>query len=272
LTIIQSIILGVIQGLTEFLPISSSGHLVLVPAFFHWQIPSDEAFIFDVLVQIATLIAVIVYFWSDLVRIALGFLKSTFRKESWQSEDTRLGWLIIIATIPAGILGILIKDAIETAFSSPKAVGIFLIITALLLVVAERVGKKNRSLKQLSWKDALIIGCFQGLSLLPGVSRSGSTICGGMVRDLHRKDAARFSFLMAIPIMLAAGLLESIDLIQTPNMTQWLPVFIPGFIVAGLTGYFSIRWLLQFLTNHRLDYFSIYLIILGLITLVLPGI
>jgi undecaprenyl-diphosphatase len=268
----QSIILGIVQGLTEFLPISSSGHLVLIPAFFHWQIPSDEAFIFDVLVQIATLIAVIAYFWSDIVRIVVGFLKGLIQKESRLSEDSRLGWLIIIATIPAGILGLLIKDIIETAFSSPKAVGIFLIITAILLIVAEKVGKRNREIKQLNWKDALLIGCFQGLSLLPGISRSGSTMCGGMVRHLHRKEAARFSFLMYIPIMLAAGLLETIDLIQMPNVTQLLPVFIPGFIVAGITGYFSIRWLLNFLTKHRLDYFSIYLIIIGLITLILPGI
>ncbi len=270
MTIVQSIILGIIQGLTEFLPISSSGHLVLAPAFLHWQIPSEEAFIFDVLVQIATLVGVIAYFWSDLVRIFFGFLKSIFKKESWQADDTRLGWLIIIATIPAGILGLLIKDVIEAAFTSPKAVGVFLIITAILLIVAERVGKANRDIKQLTWKDAVIIGCFQGIALLPGISRSGSTICGGMVRHLHRKDAARFSFLMSIPIMLAAGLWESIDLIHVPDMGQLLPVFIPGFIAAGITGYLSIRWLLQFLTKHRLDYFSVYLIIIGLVTLVFP--
>jgi len=267
----QSIILGIIQGLTEFLPISSSGHLVLIPAFLHWQIPANEAFTFDVLVQIATLIGVIAYFWSDLVRIFWGVLKSLFQQESWQAEDARLGWLIIIATIPAGFFGVLFKGMVEAAFNSPRAVGVFLLITAILLFIAERIGKTNRELKQMNWKDALIIGIFQAFSVLPGISRSGSTICGGMVRQLHRKEAARFSFLMSIPIMLAAGLLESVKLLQTPNFNQLLPVFIPGFIVSGVTGYLSIRWLLQFLTKHRLDLFSIYLIILGVISLVLPG-
>lgn len=271
MTIIQSIILGIIQGLTEFLPVSSSAHLVLIPAFLNWQIPANEAFIFDVLVQIATLIGVIVYFWSDLMRIFIGFIKSIFQKASWQEEDTRLGWLIIIASIPAGIFGLLFKDIIEAAFNSPKVVGVFLIVTALMLFAAERIGKSNRDLKQLNWKDALIIGLFQCTATLPGISRSGSTICGGMVRQFHRKDAARFSFLMSIPIMLAAGLLECIDLFQTPNLGQLLPVFIPGFIASGIIGYLSIRWLLQFLTKHRLDYFSFYLIILGAITLVFPG-
>jgi len=269
-TIFQSIILGIVQGLTEFLPVSSSGHLVLVPAFLGWRIPSDVAFIFDVLVQIATLVGVIAYFWVDLIKIIGGFIKSLFRQESWQAEDARLGWMIIIATIPAGIMGVLIKDIIESAFSSPKAVGAFLIITALILIAAERIGKQNRDLKTLNWKDALVIGFFQALAVFPGISRSGSTICGGMVRHLHRKDAARFSFLMSIPIMLAAGLMECIDLLQTPHVSQWLPVFIPGFIVAAITGYLSIRWLLSFLNRHRLDYFSAYLIILGLITLVVP--
>ncbi|MBN1537878.1 MAG: undecaprenyl-diphosphatase UppP [Anaerolineales bacterium] len=268
MTIWQSIVLGVIQGLTEFLPISSSGHLVLVPTFLNWQIPSEDAFLFDVLVQIATLFAVIIYFWSDLVRIFTGVVKSINNKESWQDEDVRLGWLIIIATIPAGIFGLLFKDIIEASFNSAQAVGVFLIITALLLIAAERIGKSNRDLKQLNWKDALIVGLFQSLATLPGISRSGSTMCGGMVCHLHRKDAAKFSFLMSIPIMLAAGLLESINLLQAPNLNQLLPVFIPGFIASGITGYLSIRWLLKFLTRHRLDYFSVYLIILGMATFV----
>lgn len=270
MTIAQSIILGVIQGLTEFLPISSSGHLVLVPAFLHWHIPSNEAFIFFVLVQIATLIGVIAYFWTDLVDIFVGLIKSIFLKEARQAEDTHLGWLIMIATLPAGIFGLLIKPIIEAAFSSSKAVGIFLIITALLLIGAERVAKPARVLKNLNWKDALIIGFFQAFAVFPGISRSGSTICGGMVRQLHRKDAAKFSFLLSIPIMLAAGLMESIDLFQTPNVSQLLPVFIPGFFAAAVTGYLSIRWLLSFLGRHRLDFFSVYLIIIGLITLAFP--
>lgn len=270
MTIFQSIILGIVQGLTEFLPISSSGHLVLVPEFLNWHIPPNEAFIFNVLVQMATLIGVIAYFWMELVRIFWGFIKSIIRKDYWQADDARLGWLIIIATIPAGVIGFLIKDVVEAAFASPKAVGIFIIITALMLLMVERITKQYRSLNQLNWKDALIIGFFQALAIFPGISRSGSTICGGMIQRLQRKDAAKFSFLLSIPIMLAAGLLEIIDLFQTPDVSQLLPVFLPGFFAAALTGYLSIRWLLTFLNRHKLDIFSIYLIVIGLITIIIP--
>ncbi|NMC13708.1 MAG: undecaprenyl-diphosphatase UppP [Chloroflexi bacterium] len=270
MTILQSIVLGIVQGLTEFLPISSSGHLVLVPLFLNWHIPLKEAFIFNVLVQIATLIGVIAYFWKDLIGIFGSFIMSLLGKESWQADNTRLGWLIIIATIPAGVLGLLIKNTVEAAFASPKAVGVFLIITALMLLIVERLTKQYASLNQLNWKDALIIGFFQALSIFPGISRSGSTICGGMIQHLPRKDAAKFSFLLSIPIMLAAGFMEIIDLFQTPNVNQLLPVFLPGFFVAAITGYLSIRWLLTFLHQHKLNIFSFYLIIIGLITLILP--
>ena len=257
MTILQSILMGIIQGLTEFLPISSSAHLVLVPHLLNWQIPADQAFVFNVLVQVATLFAVIIYFWKDLVQIILGVLAGIITRKPFETSSARLGWYILLATLPAGIIGLLIKDVIEQAFSSPSATAGFLIVTAVLLVLAERIGKREKEFSQITWKDALAIAVF------PGISRSGATITGGMTRNLQRPAAARFSFLISIPIMLAAGLLETIDLLNMPNAAQWIPVFIPGFIASAVAGYLSIRWLLHFLVSKPLYIFSAYCLLLG---------
>ena len=267
MTIIQSILLGIIQGLTEFLPISSSGHLVIIPHLLGWEIPIREAFIFDVLVQVATLIAVFAYFWNDLVEISKAFLLGMKRKQPFDDPQSKLGWYIIVATIPAGILGLVLKDVVESAFSNPTITGIFMLVTAFLLLIAEFVGKRNRKMKQLDWKDAIWIGLFQSFALFPGISRSGATITGGMTRDLERPASARFSFLISIPIMLVAGLAAMADLSKVPDLTSLLPTYIPGFIAAAITGYLAIRWLLGYLTNHPLYVFSIYCALLGLITL-----
>lgn len=267
MTLFQSILLGIIQGLTEFLPVSSSGHLVIVPYLLGWQIPAQDAFVFDVLVQVATLLAVFAYFWNDLVAIVRAFLIGLWRREPFKDPMARLGWLIILATIPAGAIGFALKNTVENAFNNPVATGFFLLATAILLLAAERFGKRTASLEKITWKDALWIGFFQAMAIFPGVSRSGATITGGMTRDMERAPAARFSFLMSTPIMLAAGLLASLDLVKTPDLGSILPIFIPGFIVAALTGYLAIRWLLGYLTRHPLYVFSIYCAALGLITL-----
>jgi undecaprenyl-diphosphatase len=267
-TVLQSIFLGIVQGLTEFLPISSSGHLVVVPFILGWDIPSEEAFIFDVLVQVATLAAVFAYFWADLLRIGRAVLNGLHRRDLMGDPEARLGWQILLATIPAGIIGLAFKSQVELAFQSPIATAIFLFGTAGLLLVAEYAGKRTREMSDLDWKDALWIGAFQALAILPGISRSGSTIAGGMTRDLNRSPAARFSFLISIPIMLVAGLLASLDLVRAPNMLSLLPVYIPGFIAAAVTGYFAIRWLLGYLRSHPLYVFSIYCIVIGILTLI----
>ena len=269
MTVIQSILLGVIQGLTEFLPISSSGHLVIVPFLLKWDIPPAEAFVFDVLVQVATLIAVLGFFWKDFYVILRGVLRGIQRRKPFETQPARMGWYILLSTIPAGIAGLLLKDVVERAFSSPTMTAVALLGTALLLVIAERVGKRQRSLASLTWLDALIIGVFQILALFPGLSRSGSTIAGAMTRDLERPAAARFSFLMAVPIMLVAGMLAVIDLTQIQELGALLPVFIPGFIAAAVVGYLAIGWLLSFLTRYSLYFFAAYCAIVGLIVLVL---
>jgi len=268
MSLLQSILLGIIQGLTEFLPVSSSAHLVFVPYLFGWQIPAQEAFIFDVLVQVATLVGVIAYFWKDLLAIVSAFLRGLVQRQPFVEQDSRLGWYLILATIPAGLFGLTIKDLVEQAFASPLAVAGFLLFTAALLLVAERIGKRQRGMEQMGWRDALWMGIAQAIAIFPGVSRSGATITGGMLRDLKRPDAARFSFLMSIPIMLAAGLLAVKDLLEIPNFASLLPVYIPGFIAAAVTGYLAIRWLLDFLTRRPLYVFSIYCTLLAVVVFI----
>jgi len=267
MTILQSIILGIIQGFTEFLPISSSAHLVLTPYLFGWNIAGEQDFIFGVLVQMGTLVAVIVYFWRELAAIISSFVKALIKRQPFGEPQARFGWLLILATIPAGIFGILVKDSVEEAFSSPIATAIFLLITAGLLLISEVVGKRSRELTSVSWKDALMMGLFQAISVFPGVSRSGSTITGGMLRNLDRPSAARFSFLMSVPVMFAAGLLATLDMFSSGIVSESLPVLIPGIIAAGIVGYLSIHFLLRFLARSPLYIFSAYCTILALVVL-----
>jgi undecaprenyl-diphosphatase len=267
MNIYQALLLGIVQGITEFLPISSSGHLVLVPFFFKWKIPLEQAFIFDVLVQVATLVGVFAYFQSDVRQIAHAMVKGLLERKPWNDSHSRLGWMLVLATIPAGVSGILIKPLLTQSFESPLATAVFLLITALLLMTSDRLSQHRRILEEMNWKDALMIGCFQILALFPGLSRSAATISGGLIRNLERREAARFSFLMSIPIMMAAGLLEMIDLVRLPQLPHLLPIFIPGFLAAAAVGYLSIRWLLGYLTKNTLAIFAAYCVLLSLSTL-----
>lgn len=267
MTLFQSILLGIVQGLSEFLPISSSAHLVIVPYLLGWRIPEQPAFVFNVLVQVATLAGVFAYFWADLTGIAASMLQGLRLGKPLGSPLSRLGWLIVLATIPAGLAGLLVKDLVEAAFASPAAASGFLLVTAALLLVVERMGKRQQTVENLSWLDALLIGVFQALAVFPGISRSGSTIAGGMLRGLQRPAAARFAFLMSVPIMLAAGLLALLDLRSVPGLSSLLPVFIPGFLISAVTGYLSIRWLLHFVVHRPLYVFSVYCVLLSAITL-----
>jgi undecaprenyl-diphosphatase len=268
MSLLQSIILGIIQGLTEFLPISSSAHLVLTPYLLGWKIPAEEAFIFNVLVQVASLVAVIAYFWRDLITILGAWLSGIAHRKLFADPQARLGWLLILATIPAGVVGLLIKDLVEQAFASPLATALFLFVTAGILTAGEYFGRKNRALEQLNWKDALWIGIAQAISIFPGISRSGATITGGMTRGLTRSAAARFAFLMSIPIMLAAGLLASLDMVKIGGFGSLLPVLLPGLLASAIVSYFAIHWLLKYLMQRSLYIFAIYCVVLGSIALV----
>jgi undecaprenyl-diphosphatase len=262
-SVVQAIILGIIQGLTEFLPVSSSAHLVIVPYLLGWKLPAAGVFVFDVLVQIPSLFAVIIFFWRDLWEIAVAWLRGLWERKPFASAPARMGWLLILATIPAGLFGLLVKDAIESSFSQPAQTGFQLWITAALLVLAEWLGKRTRGLAQLDWKDALWIGVAQAASVYPGISRSGSTIAGGMTRHLDRPAAARFAFLMAVPIMSAAGLLAVGDLAATPGVERLLPVYLPGFLASGIVSYIAIRWLIRYVAKHPLWVFALYCFVLG---------
>ena len=268
MNLIQSIILGIIQGLTEFLPISSSAHLVITPYLLGWHIPAQDGFIFDVLVQLGTLLAVIIYFRKDLYQIIIAVINGLIHRQPFSNPISRLGWLLILATIPAVIAGVLFKNLVEQAFGSPLAAALFLLGTALLLLIAERVGKRTRQLETINWLDALIIGLFQVVSLLPGISRSGSTISGGMIRNLDRPAAARFSFLMSVPVMIGAGALAMVDLIKTPNFSVQIHTLIAGFIVAAIIGYLSIRWFLSYLVKRPLYLFAIYCAVTSITVLI----
>ena len=272
MTVIQAIILGIVQGLTEFLPVSSSAHLVLVPFLLNWKLDPTQAFVFDVLVQLGTLAAVLAYFWKDLLAILRSWVAGIRSRQPFAEADSRLGWLVILATIPAGLAGLLLKDKVEAAFSDPKLTAVMLFITAVLLTLSEVLSKKTRDTAQLGWLDSLIIGVFQAISIFPGISRSGATISGGLFRGLKRQDAARFSFLLSIPIMTAAGVMALKDLFAVPGLASFLPLVIVGFVIAGVVGYFVIRWFLAFLKTRSMLPFALYCGLLSVLVLLVMGI
>ena len=273
MTIIQAIILGIVQGLTEFLPVSSSAHLVLVPYLAAWNLDQGFAFVFDVLVQLGTLAAVIYYFRKDLLEIIKAWVYGIKGRKPWADANSRMGWYLILATIPAGIAGLLLKDKVEAAFASPVLTAIFLFGTAILLLGAELFHRnvermrKGRSLNSLNTLDAVTIGLFQASSIFPGISRSGATISGGIFRKLDRQSAARFAFLMSIPIMLAAGILGVKDLLEVPNLGQMAGLVLIGFILAGVVGYLVIRWFITYLRGKSLLPFAAYCAILALVVI-----
>jgi undecaprenyl-diphosphatase len=269
MSLLQAIVLGVVQGATEFLPISSSGHLVLVPWLLGWQLEPSRTFVFDVLVQWGTLLAVIAYFRHDLVALIRAALLGMARRHPFAEPEARLAWLLVLASVPAAALGLLVKSAVEAAFSNPMMVSVFLLATAALLAISERVGRRTRSMDSLRWADALFIGLAQSLALLPGISRSGSTIAGGLIRDMRRPQAARFSFLMSIPIMIGAGLVALLDLSAASNAASQLPALAAGFLSAATVGYLSIRWLLGYLKERPLTPFIVYCTALGLLGLLI---
>ena len=269
MSIFQAIILGLVQGLTEYIPVSSSAHLVLVPWLLGWTFTPKTAFVFDVLVQWGTLVGVLIYFWRDIWAIVRGVITGLIQRKPFGTFEARLGWFVVLATIPAVVVGLVLKDFFEQIFSDPKAVAALLFLTAAILVAAERLGQRQRRLESITASDAMSIGVWQALSILPGVSRSGSTIAGGMLRGLDRPAAARFSFLMSIPALLGAGVLALKDLVDTPNLadTLGLPIVV-GFVAAAISGYLCIRWLLGFLQKHSLTAFAAYCAAFGALCLI----
>ncbi|MFL7870358.1 MAG: undecaprenyl-diphosphatase UppP [Anaerolineales bacterium] len=270
MTFFHAFLLGIIQGLTEFIPVSSTAHLLIGQTIL--GLPADDAmFSFLVLVQIGTIVSLLVYFWKDLSSILVDTLKNLDGLRDFKSlpDNAKMGWYILIATIPALLAGYLLKDAVEALFRLPLLeAAIRLFAAAILLSLAEWLTNKDRSLGSMTWLDALVVGLFQIVAVFPGASRSGSTISGGMFRGFDRRSAARFAFLMSVPVMLAAGAYEMLDVVRMPGLTEFLPALAVGFITAAIVGWFAVRWLLRYLANHSLYVFSAYCAVVGVIVLI----
>lgn len=271
---IEAIILGIIQGLTEFLPISSTAHLTISGKLMNLiseQFP-ERWTSFIAVIQIGTLISVIIYFWNDLIVIIKDFLsENLFRriKFSDQNINSKMGWYIIIATIPVVVIGLAFKDFIEGVFTKNLIViASSLIVLAIILAIAEKVGKFNRSKENLKWYDALIIGFAQALALIPGSSRSGTTITAGLFLGLNRETAARFSFLMSIPAVAASGLLQLYQALKYIDANQMITMIIST-IVSAIVGYLSIDFLIKYLKTRSMLIFIIYRIVIGIIIFIL---
>jgi undecaprenyl-diphosphatase len=272
MNIFHSFLLGIIQGLTEFIPVSSTAHLLIGQKLL--SIPANDAmFSFLVLVQLGTILSLIVYFWNDLwaiLRATLISIKYLVKRDTGQLDtEARLGWYIIIATIPALIFGVLLKSTVEALFKTPLLeAAIRLLISAVVLTLAEWLGTRNRTLEKMTWLDALFVGIAQVLAVFPGASRSGTTISGGMARGLDRPSAARFAFLMSVPVMLAAGGYQTLDLLKMSGLGSFLPLLAVGFVTAAVVGWFAIKWLLGYLNKHSLYIFAVYCAVIGLAALV----
>ncbi|MBI3162524.1 MAG: undecaprenyl-diphosphatase UppP, partial [Chloroflexi bacterium] len=271
-TLLHALLLGIIQGLTEFIPVSSTAHLLITQRLLN--IPADDAmFSFLVIVQLGTLVSLFAFYWKDLLsilRTTYHVTRNRYHVPRSTPPDTLLGIYIIVATTPALLAGYLLKDAVEALFKQPMLqASIRLFSAAILLTSAEALTKKNRSLESMTWLDALVVGLFQIIAVFPGASRSGTTISGGMFRGFDRPSAARFAFLMSIPVMLAAGGYEMLDVIQMPNLAQFLPLLAVGFITAAITGWFAIKWLIDYLSKRSLYTFAVYCAIAGALTLAL---
>jgi undecaprenyl-diphosphatase len=273
MTIFQSVLLGIIQGLTEFIPVSSTAHLLISQHLL--GIPSSDAmFAFLVLVQLGTIVSLIAFFWKDLLAIVMDTLKnlSGVRNFNALPQNAKLGWYIVIATIPALLAGVLLKPFVEALFKTPLIeAAIRLFAAAILLSLAEYFGKRTRQLGSMTWLDALIVGVMQVIAVFPGASRSGTTISGGMLRGFDRPSAARFAFLMSVPVMLAAGAYESLGLLKLPNLGQFLPLLAVGFVTAALVGWFAIKWLLNYLNKNSLYVFAAYCAVVGIIVIILQS-
>ena len=270
MNIFQAFILGILQGLTEFIPVSSTAHLLIAQHFL--GIPADDAaFVFNVLVQLGTTLALIIYFWKDLVAMLIDTLKNLSGISNFKTlpKNAKMGWYIIIATIPALLAGALLNKYVEALYSQQLfEAAIRLFAAAILLALAEYFGKRNRKLDSMTWLDALIIGIMQVIAVFPGASRSGTTISGGMFRGFDRPAAARFAFLMSVPVLVAAGAYEAFGLRHISHLSQFLPIVAVGFIAAAIVGWFAIKWLLGYLNKNSLYLFAGYCAVVGTICII----
>ena len=267
--LLQAIVLGIVQGLTEFLPISSSGHLRIVPAFAGWEDPGAA---FTAVIQLGTMAAVVLYFRADLVRIARAWTAS-LRDASRRAElDARLGWYLILGTVPIVVFGVAFSHQIENGARDLYLIGTTLILLGIVLLVAEKVSRRERDLSTITRRDAIVVGFAQALALIPGVSRSGATITAGLFLGMDRVSAARFSFLLSIPAVVLSGVYELRDVVDgSAEGAAGLGPTAVATVFAFISGYLSIAFLLKFLTTHTTGVFVAYRVVLGAAVLTLAA-
>ncbi len=267
--IVQAIVLGIVQGLTEFLPVSSSGHLIVVPALLGWDDPFLQSLAFSVMLHVATLLALLLYFRADWLRLIPAGL-ATVRDRSFRGDpDRRLAWLLAASTVPAVIVGLVFNDLIETAFREPRLVAIALVAGGVILWLADRIGSRTRRIEGLTFPIALGIGAAQALALIPGISRSGISISAGLFAGLDREAAARFAFLMATPITAGAGLWELRKIVAgEAGVDLPLVPLAAGMVASLLAGIAAIAVTLRFLRTHTVTVFVVYRVALAAVVVV----
>ena len=267
LDLLKAVVLGLIQGLTEFLPISSSAHLRIFPELFGW---GDPGAAFTAVVQIGTELAVLIYFRHDIWRIGSTWVRSLVQPEWRGHVDARMGWYIIIGSLPIVVLGIALKDVIEQDFRSLWIIGSTLVVLGVVLGIADRYGRNDRAIKKMGLRDALLMGLAQAAALVPGVSRSGATISMGRFLGFERAAATRFAFLLAIPAVVGAGLFQLSEIPGGDNAYGWGPTLV-GTVVSFIVGYAAIAWLLRYVSTNSYTPFVVYRVLLGGTVLVLLG-
>jgi undecaprenyl-diphosphatase len=271
MTLLQAIVLGIVQGLTEFLPISSTAHIRIIPALLDWHFyhgtTDDPGAPFTAVVQLGTTLAIVLYFWRELLHVTVAWFRGLYDRSVRGSLEYKLGWYLILATIPVGVFGLVFSNQIETGARNLWLIACALIGLAILLGAAEKVGRRDRDEEQINTTDAVVVGTAQALALIPGASRSGTTITAGLFRGLNREAAARFSFLLSVPAVVLSGAYEAIN----PGKGQSPGAGITGvaLIFAFLVGLASIHWLLRWLTRHSTFIFIYYRLALGVLIIVL---
>src|SRR6266508_2327614 len=262
--LIHAAILGIVQGLTEFLPISSSAHLILVPKLLGWNDQFLDSAAYDVMLHLGTLLALVVYFWRDLLRLLAAWLRSIGRRSVGDHSDARLAWLLLISVVPAAVLGAALEGFFDRAFRDALAwVAVFILVGAALLWLAERWATRDRDLSQMTVRDAAMMGIGQALALFPGTSRSGITIAAGLFLGLERAAAARFSFLMAVPVIAGAGLWKARTLTGAGLEGARVDQLLVGVTVSAVSGFVAVWFLLGFLRRNSTAVFIAYRVILA---------
>jgi undecaprenyl-diphosphatase len=256
----QAVVYGIVQGLTEFLPISSSGHLRIVPALCGWKDPGAA---FTAVIQLGTVLAVLLYFWRELFHVTVGWFRGVLDRGARGTLEYRMGWYLILATIPVGVFGLIFDHQIETGARNLWLIASTLIVLALVLLVAEKVSTRDRGEEEINRTDAITVGLAQALALIPGVSRSGATITAGLFRGLDRPTAARFSFLLSVPAVVLSGLFEARK-IGDPGGPA-IGVTVVATIISFFVGLASIAWLMRYISRHSTMVFIIYRVLLGLL-------